>query len=252
MKYLRPLKILQVSYLSRRIMFSTISSNSDTLDSLKMDKLIAIVDALNVPKAHLNTLVPFLNNGVRVGLVTPMFCEILTTHASTTFELTQNNQLQFTQPLHDSSNVQKSKALNEVNLKLRDLGIIKGWRNEFLTVSDSFSTMSQSSRTDSATTLPTTDSSTYATTDITPLLIERAAYPFYGINAYGIHVNGFTRDRVTKRVTGLWIAKRSMNKSTWPGVYCCMDVFCCNVCCLFVKIENYMCVACVFLITVAS
>ncbi len=151
---------------------------------------------------------------MRVGLVTPKFCEILTTHAPTTFELTQNNQLLFTQPLRDSSNVEKSNALNEVNRKLCDLGIIKGWRNDFLTVSDSFST------TYSATTFPTTDSSTDAITDTTPLLIERAAYPFYGIKAYGIHVNGFTRDRVTKRITGLWIAKRSMYKSNWPGDYC--------------------------------
>ena len=73
---------------------------------------------------------------------------------------------------------------------LRDAGIITGWRNELYPVQTSFY-------------------------DPPSLLLERAASPFFGIKAYGIHLNGYVR-----RPNGeflLWVARRSATKPTWPG-----------------------------------
>ena len=44
--------------------------------------------------------------------------------------------------------------------------------------------------------------------------MERAAVPFFGLPAYGVHVNGFVR-----RAEGLavWVGRRSLRKQTAPG-----------------------------------
>ncbi|MFV3131867.1 DUF4743 domain-containing protein [Niveispirillum sp. KHB5.9] len=51
-----------------------------------------------------------------------------------------------------------------------------------------------------------------------PLLMEmdRAAVPFFGVTAYGLHVNGFVR-----RPEGLhlWVGKRAMDRGVAPGQY---------------------------------
>ena len=48
------------------------------------------------------------------------------------------------------------------------------------------------------------------------LLMERAAVPWFGMKAYGVHINGFVVDPVTREIK-LWVAKRSKTKSTFPG-----------------------------------
>lgn len=46
-------------------------------------------------------------------------------------------------------------------------------------------------------------------------LVERAALPMLGIRGWGVHVNGYVeRDGRTS----MWIARRSANKPTWPGL----------------------------------
>lgn len=46
--------------------------------------------------------------------------------------------------------------------------------------------------------------------------LDRAAIPFFGITAYGLHVNGFVR-----REDGihLWVGKRAMDRGVAPGQY---------------------------------
>ncbi|KAF5482071.1 hypothetical protein F2P56_002667 [Juglans regia] len=45
--------------------------------------------------------------------------------------------------------------------------------------------------------------------------LERAAAPYFGIKAYGVHMNGYVeRDRQKL----LWIGKRSQGKATFPGM----------------------------------
>lgn len=50
-----------------------------------------------------------------------------------------------------------------------------------------------------------------------PLLaIDRAAVPYFGIDAYGLHINGFVR-----KADGihLWVGKRAMDRGVAPGQY---------------------------------
>lgn len=73
---------------------------------------------------------------------------------------------------------------------LRGEGFISGWRDElYPVVGARFS-------------------------DAPALLVERAAAPFLGVKAYGVHMNGYVRkpDGIH-----LWVATRSLSKPTWPG-----------------------------------
>nr|GMC63439.1 nudix hydrolase 20, chloroplastic-like [Ipomoea batatas] len=45
--------------------------------------------------------------------------------------------------------------------------------------------------------------------------MERAAAPYFGIKAYGVHMNGYVESNGQKY---LWIGKRSEEKSTYPGM----------------------------------
>jgi 8-oxo-dGTP pyrophosphatase MutT (NUDIX family) len=45
--------------------------------------------------------------------------------------------------------------------------------------------------------------------------LDRGAVPFFGVRAYGIHLNGFCRDRDGR--LSLWIGKRAANKQVAPG-----------------------------------
>ncbi|XP_031109389.1 nudix hydrolase 20, chloroplastic-like isoform X1 [Ipomoea triloba] len=45
--------------------------------------------------------------------------------------------------------------------------------------------------------------------------MERAAAPYFGIKAYGVHMNGYVESNGQKF---LWIGKRSEEKSTFPGM----------------------------------
>jgi hypothetical protein len=69
-------------------------------------------------------------------------------------------------------------------------GLLTGWRNELYPVTPAF--------------------------DAKPLLlIERAAAPYFGIRAYGVHVNGYVVRADGSKA--LWVARRSPSKQTWPG-----------------------------------
>jgi len=83
----------------------------------------------------------------------------------------------------------RSAAVAEVLGRLKDEGMIEGWRNEAYPVGLDF----------------------YSP----PLLqMERAAVPLFGVRAYGVHLNGFTGQG---RDLKLWVAKRSRTKQTAPG-----------------------------------
>lgn len=48
------------------------------------------------------------------------------------------------------------------------------------------------------------------------MAMERAAIPFFGIRAHGVHVNGFVRD--DDGMIHMWIARRAAGKQTYPGM----------------------------------
>jgi hypothetical protein len=74
---------------------------------------------------------------------------------------------------------------------LRSQGMFSGWRDELYPVSSAF--------------------------DVQPaLLLERAAAPYFGIRAYGVHINGYVCKGDGRKL--LWVARRSRSKPTWPGL----------------------------------
>ena len=45
-------------------------------------------------------------------------------------------------------------------------------------------------------------------------VIDRAAVPFFGLRAWGVHLNGYTR---RDGALAMWIARRARDRPTWPG-----------------------------------
>lgn len=84
---------------------------------------------------------------------------------------------------------ERSKVLADINQQLFDSGLIKQVHGELYPVKKAFESPAL-------------------------LLIDRAAAVYYGIRAWGQHLNGYV-----KKQDGLfmWIAKRSPNKGTFPG-----------------------------------
>jgi len=83
----------------------------------------------------------------------------------------------------------RSRAVEEVLQRLKEEGLVRGWRNEAYPVG-----VSLHSR---------------------PLLkMERAAVPLFGVRAYGVHLNGFVGQGEGLH---LWVARRSATKQTAPG-----------------------------------
>lgn len=85
----------------------------------------------------------------------------------------------------------RTEAVAGVTAKLRDQGVIRGWRDELVPVASGFG-------------------------DEPKFLVERAAYPLLGTSGYGVHVNGFVQSPDgTKK---LWVGRRAKTKQTWPGM----------------------------------
>lgn len=79
----------------------------------------------------------------------------------------------------------------QVTQALQDKKQINGWRGELYAVSPRFG-------------------------DEPLFLIERAATPLFGIRAYGVHINGFVRD---KGQIKMWIAKRAADRMVCPDMW---------------------------------
>jgi len=86
----------------------------------------------------------------------------------------------------------RSEAVEKVMLRLRDDGIVKGWRDETYAISDSFYNE--------------------------PLLhCERSAVSLLGAVEYGVHINGLVQTNVLEEPR-MWIGRRSKTKSKCPGM----------------------------------
>ncbi|CAD7699256.1 unnamed protein product [Ostreobium quekettii] len=85
---------------------------------------------------------------------------------------------------------ERTKAMAGVLRELRSQGVITGWRDELYPVVEAFHQ--------------------------TPLmLVERAAVPYLGVRAYGVHINGYTVSEEGE--VKMWVARRSKTKQTWPS-----------------------------------
>src|SRR4029077_8473753 len=83
----------------------------------------------------------------------------------------------------------RTEALSEVTRELARDGVIRGWRDELVSVSHH-----------------------YAAPEL--LRIERAASRHFGLMSYGAHLNAYTHVDGLARV---WIARRSTSKAIDPG-----------------------------------
>jgi len=84
----------------------------------------------------------------------------------------------------------RSKAVADVLAKLHERGRIPGWRGELYPVNRRYG-------------------------EAPLLLMERAATPLFGLQTYGINVNGLVRDGDQWKV---WIARRAETKHVDPGM----------------------------------
>jgi 8-oxo-dGTP pyrophosphatase MutT (NUDIX family) len=138
------------------------------------------------PPADLAPYRHFIVADRHVGWVDPDFARVLGEFPAV-FYLTDR-----TVHLHDRlGEVEaRSAAVADVLAKLHERGHIPGWRGELYPVNRRFG-------------------------DAPLLLMERAATPLFGLQTYGINVNGLVRDGDTWKV---WIARRAMTKHVDPGM----------------------------------
>ena len=84
----------------------------------------------------------------------------------------------------------RTAALDEALRTLSAQGVIAGWRNEVYPVTRSWGSAPV-------------------------MLMERAATPYFGVRAYGVHMNGFVREG--GRIS-MWVGRRALDKPTYPGM----------------------------------
>jgi hypothetical protein len=121
-----------------------------------------------------------------VGWVMPEFAQILAEFPGT-FYLT-DREVHFNDRLDDVDD--RSKAVAKVLATLRERGAIPGWRGELYPVNRRYG-------------------------ESPLLLMERAATPLFGLQTYGVNVNGLVRDGRDWKV---WIARRAPSKHVDPNM----------------------------------
>jgi len=129
---------------------------------------------------------PFVVAGERLGWLKPPFLDELRAFPKL-FEISAE---EVTLAPALSTPEARTAALGEALAALASKGVITGWRNEVYPVSSSWG-------------LPPV------------MLMERAATPYFGVRAYGVHMNGFVREG--ERIS-MWIGRRAFDKPTYPGM----------------------------------
>ncbi len=127
----------------------------------------------------------FYVDGVRIGLIPPEFAKSLTPH-NDVFQI-EEGRISLSPAL--KGNRERTDALESVLLKLRDEGLIPGWRDEKYAIG--------------------TDVQGQSLFDM-----ERSATGLFGVRTHAISLNGYVR-----RDDGLhlWTARRADDKATYPG-----------------------------------
>jgi len=129
---------------------------------------------------------PFLIDGTRSGWVRNEFAERLKEWPD--YFLVENTVVSLHPRLKDFDS--RSEAVKEPLRELTKENYIEAWRDEMYPVTADWHTPPS-------------------------MQIERAACPYFGIRAYGVHMNGFVR-----KSDGIymWVARRDPTKKTYPGL----------------------------------
>lgn len=150
--------------------------------------LLAFVRAACTHASHAGRELPVLPFYARehvVGWLRPSFADLLRRWPHV-FEV---NPAYVTLHAKPDTAQGRSDAMAEVTRELARDGVIRGWRDELVSVSHH-----------------------YAAPEL--FRVERAASRYFGLMAYGAHLNGFTRD---KGLAHCWVARRSADKAVDPG-----------------------------------
>jgi isopentenyldiphosphate isomerase len=164
------------------------------LTSQESGAILSRFKKLNAPKSSFANFYRFQCEGALIGYLQPSFVEILKKDCNHVFLVNEmEKSLQFKPVVESLSPEERTSILNDTFSNLQKTGLIKGWRNELFPVSTCYQGK--------------------------PLfLLERALIPYFGVKAYGVHINGYIRDECTQQVSHLWVGRRSFKKSTWPGM----------------------------------
>jgi len=105
----------------------------------------------------------------------------------------------------------RTEAMSKTADVLRDKGIVTGWRSEAYPIFGDGAAWSSGKSGGSG-------------NGGGPLFeVERAAVPWLGARAFGVHINGYVSSSSSAaggvaRPSALWVARRSKSKPTWPGM----------------------------------
>ena len=150
--------------------------------------LLAFVRAACTHASHAGRELPVLPFYVRehvVGWLRPSFADLLRRWPHV-FEVNSAYVILRAKP---DTAAGRSEAMAQVLKELARDGVIRGWRDELVSVSHH-----------------------YAAPEL--FRMERAASRYFGVMAYGAHLNGFTRE---KGLAHCWVARRSADKAVDPG-----------------------------------
>jgi 8-oxo-dGTP pyrophosphatase MutT (NUDIX family) len=138
-------------------------------------------------RADLGASRRFVVAGEPVGWITDAFAAVLARWPDVF--LVEDRRLTLRPDVEAGGPPARSRAVAAVLRRLRDEGVVTGWRDEQYPVGLGWGRA--------------------------PLMtMERAAVPCFGVGGYGVHMNGFCRP---DRGLHLWVAKRSATKATDPG-----------------------------------
>jgi len=181
-------------------MTAVTTDGNNNFDVQLMQDILYRVRAVNyLPEDVKDKLVSFELDGTALGKVNPSIAQMLCSTLSNagrrvfTFATKKNGQNVLTLAPESAGHsfASRSAAVSNVMEKLRDDGLIHGWRGEAYPVSTSFY-------------------------EEPFFVMERAAVPFLGVLEYGVHVNGLIH--TPNEGTRMWMARRSRNKSKYPGM----------------------------------
>ena len=165
---------------------------ADVDEAQVMQNILYRVRHVNyMPDDIRQSLLGFRVDGIPLGKVRPAIADMLCTTGSNVFELKKSDKQQEYLTLAEetgSTSDSRTKAVAQVMEKLRDQGIVTGWRDESYPIGPNFY-------------------------EPPVFVMERAAVPLLGAIEYGVHINGLVqKDGETK----MWMARRSADKSKFP------------------------------------
>jgi Domain of unknown function (DUF4743) len=177
---------------------------------LLQDMLYRIRQVRQVPTNIRDSLLEFRVDGIKMGQVRPNIAKLLcsfnidnssneSSGAAFTIEWDDYSRSYLTlTAICGTTFESRSEAISKVTNQMKDKGIVTGWRDELFPVTATF----------------------YSE----PVFaMERAAVSFLGVLEYGVHIVGIVKEspshgNVHGNSLRMWMARRSTNKSKWPGM----------------------------------